>query len=148
MQYTQPEAIEQLDHSHQTPWEMQQKQHPQLRTPYRNQTQQVQSLTQYTVHSDYAQLTVHQQYTSNFPALPEHPEFQWQKVEHKKRPRDIPETQTQNVRQLKLHDYWLNPPPPQTTNRFDALTEEDQDDGGERPNSKLPKPPPIFTAGV
>jgi hypothetical protein len=90
---------------------------------------------------------VHQQYTSNFPALPKQPESQWQKVEVKKRPRDIPETHTQNVKQIKLHDYWLNPPPSQTTNRFDALTEDGQDEGEERANSKLPKPP-IFIAGL
>ena len=148
MQYTQPEAIERLDHSHQTPRATQQTQHPQLGMSYCNQKQQVQSLNQYTVHSDYAQPIVHQQYTSNFPALPEQPEFQWQKVEHKKRPRDVPETQTPNVKQLKLHDCWLHPPPPQTTNKSDVLTEEGQDDGRDRPNSKLPKPPPIFIAGV
>jgi hypothetical protein len=90
----------------------------------------------------------HQQYTSTFPALPKSPESQWQKVEYKKRPRDIPETHTQNIKQIKLHDYWLNPPPPQTTNRFDALTEDDQDEGREKANNKSPKPPPIFVAGV
>jgi len=89
----------------------------------------------------------HQQYTTKFPALPKSPEPQWQKVEYKKRPRDIPETHTQNIKQVKLHDSWLNPPPPQTTNRFYALTEADQG-GGEKANNKSPKPPPIFVAGV
>jgi len=90
----------------------------------------------------------HQQYTSTFPALPKAPEFQWQKVEYKKRPRDIPETHIQNIKQIKLHDYWLNPSPPQTTNRYDALTEDGQNEGGEKANNKPPKPPPIFVAGV
>jgi hypothetical protein len=89
----------------------------------------------------------HQHYTSTFPALPKSPEPQLQKAEYKKRPRDIPKTHTQNIKQIKLHDYWLNPPPPQTTNRFDALTEDDQDEGGEKANHKSPKPPPIFVAG-
>jgi len=67
---------------------------------------------------------------------------------YKKRPRDIPETHTQNSKQIKLHDYWLNPPPLQTTNRFDALTEEDQDEGGEKATNKSPKPPAVLIAGV
>jgi len=90
----------------------------------------------------------HQQYASTFPALSTPPEPHWQKVEYKKRPRDIPETHIQNNKQIKLNDYWLNPPPSQTTNRFDALNEDDQDEGGEKATTKSPKPPPIFIAGV
>jgi hypothetical protein len=90
---------------------VQQEQRPQLRTPYYNQQQQVHSLTQCTVHSDYAHPILHQQHTSNFPALPTQPESQWQKVTYKKRPTDIPDTHAQNIKQIKLHDYWLNPPP-------------------------------------
>ena len=90
----------------------------------------------------------HQQYTSTFPALPTPLEPNWQKVEYKKRPRDITETHTQNNKQIKLHDCWLDPPSPQTTKRFDALTEEDQDEGGEKATTKSPKPPPIYIAGV
>jgi hypothetical protein len=56
--------------------------------------------------------------------LPDRIESPWRKVEYKKRPRDNPEALTQNVKQLELHDYWLNSPLPQTTNRFDALTDE------------------------
>jgi len=90
----------------------------------------------------------HQQYTSTLPALPTTPEPHWKKVVYKKRPRDIPETHTQNNKQIKLHDYWLNPPPPQTANRFGSLTDDDQDEGGEEATNKSPKPPPIFVAGV
>ena len=133
MQYTQPEEAGSFDHSHQKPSATQQD------TQLHNQKQQVHSLTQYTVHSNHAQPMEHQQYTSTFPALPKSPEPQWQKVDYKKQPRDIPETHTQNIIQIKLHDYWLNPPPPQATNRFDALTEDDQDEGGEKANNKSPK---------
>jgi hypothetical protein len=105
MQYTQPEAAGSFDHSHQKLSATQETQHPQLRTPNYNQKQQVHFLTQYTVHSDHAQPMEHQQYTSTFPALPKTPEPQWQKLEYKKRPRDIPETHTQNIKQIKLHDY-------------------------------------------
>jgi hypothetical protein len=148
VQYTQPEAAGSFDHSHQKSSATQQTQHTQLTTPNYNQKQQVHFLTQYTVHSDQAQLIEHQQCTSTFPALPKTSESQWQKVEYKKRPRDIPETHIQNIKQIKLHDYWLNPPPPQSTNRFDALTEDGQDEGGEKANNKSPKPPPICVAGV
>ena len=120
-------------------------------TPNHDQKQQVHLLTHYTEHSDHAQPMQHQQYTSTFPALPKTPEFKWRKVlvEYKKRrPRDIPETHSQNIKQIKLHDYWLNSPPPLITNRFDALTEDGQDEGGEKATNKSPKPPPIFVAGV
>jgi len=148
MQYTQLEAEGSFDHSHQTPSMMQQTQLPQLRTPNYNQQQQVHFLAQYTVNSDHAQPMEHQKYSSTFPALPTPPEPHWQKFEYKKRPRDILETHTQNDKQIKLHNYWLNPPPPQTTNRFDALTEDDQDEGGGKATTKSPKTPPIFIARV
>ena len=133
VQYTQPEAEGSFDHPHQTPNVTQQTQQLQQRTHHFNQKQQVCSLTQYTVNSDHAQPTEHQQYTATFPALPTIPEPQWQKVEYKKLSRDIPDTHTQHNKQIKLHDYWLNPPPPQTTKRFDAPTEGDQDGGEKQP---------------
>jgi hypothetical protein len=105
MQYTEPKAVGSFDHSHQKPSSAQQTQHPQPKTPNYNHKQQVLCLTQYTVPSDHAQPMDHQQYTSTFPALPKTPESQWKKVEYKKRPRDIPETHTQNMKQIKLHDY-------------------------------------------
>jgi len=148
MQHTRPEAEGSFDHSHQKPSVMQQTQPPQPRTPNHNQKQQVRSLPQYTVSSDHAQPMEHQQYTSTFPALPTTPEPHWQKVAYKKRPRDIPEIHAQNNKQIKLHDYWLNPPTPQTANRFVALTDDDQDEGGEKATNKSPKSPPIFVAGV
>ena len=55
---------------------------------------------------------------------------------YKKRPRDIPETHTQNNKQIKLHDYWLNPPPAQNTNIFDELTGDDQNEGREKATNK------------
>ena len=105
MQYTQPEAEGSFDYSQQQQSATQQAQPPQQRTPNHNQKQQVRSITQYNVNSDNAQPIEHQQYTSTFPALPTTPEPHWQKVEYKKRPRDIPETHTQNNKQIKLHDY-------------------------------------------
>jgi hypothetical protein len=75
-------------------------------------------------------------------------EPQWRKVEYKKRPRDNPEALTQNVKQLKLHDYWLNSPLPQNTNRFEALTEEMSEEGEVKTSRSTPKAPPIFVSGV
>jgi hypothetical protein len=65
-----------------------------------------------------------------FPALPDRTESPWRKAEYKKRPRDNPEALTQNVKQIKLYDYWLNSPLPQTTERFDSLTDEMSERGG------------------
>ena len=112
VQYAQSEAEESFDHPQQTPSVTQQTQHRQLRTHHFNQKQQVCSLTQYTVNSDHAQPMEHQQYTSTFSALPTIPEPQWQNVKYKKRPRDIPDIHTQHNKQIKLHDFWLKPPPP------------------------------------
>jgi hypothetical protein len=76
------------------------------------------------------------------------PEYRWQTVEYKKRPRDIPDSHAQQHKQIKLQDYWLNPPTTQTSNRFDALRTVDLEDRGETAINKPPKPPPIFIAGV
>ena len=77
MQCTQPEAEGSFDHSHPNQSATQQTQPPQQRTPTHNQKQQVRSLPQHTVTSDYAQPMEHQQYTSTFPALPTTPEPHW-----------------------------------------------------------------------
>jgi hypothetical protein len=148
MQYTQLKAETSVNHIHHKPGATQQTQRPQQRTPNHNHKQQVRSKTHFTVNGAPTKPIEHHQYTSTFPALPILSDPHWQTVEYEKRPRDVPETHTQNNKQIKLHDYWLNPPPPQTTKRFDALADDDQEHGGEKPPNKLPKPPPIFVAGV
>jgi hypothetical protein len=55
---------------------------------------------------------LNQQYATSVPALPERFESPWQKVEYKKPPTDNLKNLTQNVKQIKLKNYWLNQPLP------------------------------------
>jgi hypothetical protein len=57
---------------------------------------------------------------SIFSALPQRRESPWHKVYYKKGPRENPENLTQNVKQFKLNDYWLNQPSPSHKNRSDT----------------------------
>jgi hypothetical protein len=44
--------------------------------------------------------------------------------------KDNLENLTQNIKQIKLNDYWLNQPSPLNKNRFDALSEEEKEEEG------------------
>ena len=132
MLYTQPEAEGSFDHSHQKPSATQQTQPSQQRTPNHNQKQQVRSLPQYTVNSDHAQKhgtpTIH----LYIPSIAHDTRAPLAESCIQETTKSYPWNHTQNNNQIKSHDYWLHPPPPQTANRFDALTEDDQDEGGEK----------------
>jgi len=150
VQCVQPDAAGYYDPHQQQPCVPQQMQHRQQGTSFYSQMPQVQFLTSYPAHSSYTQPIAHQHqhYDTSFPALPVRFESPWQKVEYKKRPSDNPDTRTQNVKQIKLNDYWLNPPLPQTTNRFDALMDETNEEGEVETTRNTPKAPPIFVSGV
>jgi hypothetical protein len=148
VQCVQPNAAGYYDPNQQQPYVTQQIQHLQQGTSLYNQIPQVQPLTPYSVHKNYVHLIEHQQYATSFPALPERIDYPRRKVDYKKSPRDNPETLTQNVKQIKLNDYWHNSPLPQTTNRFDALTDERNEDGDAKTTRNTPKTPLIFVSGV
>jgi hypothetical protein len=75
---------------------------------------------------------------------------QWEKVDSRKRNRASPDKPIQQAKQTKINDYyWLNN---NTSNRFRALSTED-DTNGKEPSETLnhqpsPPPPPIFVSGV
>jgi hypothetical protein len=148
VQCIQPGAAGYYDPNQQQPCVPPQMQHPQQGTSFYSQIPQIQSLTPYSVHSSYAHPNEHQQYATSFPALPDRIESPWRKVELKKRPRDKPEALTQNGKQIKLNDYWLKSQFPQTTNRFDALTDEMSEEGEVKTTRTTPKAPPICVSGV
>ena len=54
------------------------------------------------------------------------------KWNYKKRPRDSPEKLTQNVKQIKLNGHWLKQPSPSNNYRFEALSGEENVEGGEK----------------
>jgi hypothetical protein len=54
-----------------------------------------------------------------------------------KRPRDNPEDLTQNVKQIKLNDYWLNQPFPSNTNRFDVSQKKEMMKKGQKTNNNF-----------
>ena len=65
-----------------------------------------------------------------------------------KSPRDNPENVTQNVKKIKLNDYWLNQPLPPHNNRYDALSDESNEEDGVKTKRNTFKAPPIFVSGV
>lgn len=69
----------------------------------------------------------------------------WQIAKNNKRSRTSPEKPHQKNKQKKLDNYWLATP-----NRFEILDEEykAQESTNKAKEPKIPKPPPIFVAGV
>jgi len=148
MQYVQPHVAGFCDPNQQQPCVQQQMQQLQQGTSFYNQIPQVQPQNHYTIHSNHLHSTEPQQYATYFPALPENFESSWRKVEYKKPPRDNLKILTQNVKQIKLNDYWLNQPLPPHYNRFDALSDENNEEEGVKTKRTTFKAPPIFVAGV
>jgi hypothetical protein len=72
----------------------------------------------------------------------------WPKVEYKKCPRDNPVNLMQNIKQIKLNNYWLNQPLPSHNNRFDALSDKSNEEEGVKTKRNTFKSLPIFVAGV
>jgi hypothetical protein len=132
MRCVQPKAAGFYDPNQQQPCVTQQMHQLQQGTSVYNQIPQVQPRNNYTVNSNYTREPQH--YDTSFSALPDRRESPWQKVAYKKRPRDNPENLTQNIKQIKLNDYWLNQTSPLNTNRFDALREADKKRKGYRQN--------------
>ena len=102
MQCVQPNAAGFYDPNQQQPCVTQRMQQLQQGTSVYNQ---IQPQNNYTINSNYIHPTEHQHYDTSFPALPDRQESPWQKVAYKKRTRDNPENFTQNIKQIKLHDY-------------------------------------------
>lgn len=88
------------------------------------------------------------QYNSAFPQLQINSDLEWQIAGNKKRPRSSPDKHLISGKQTKLDDYWLNSPLTTTKNRFDNLSESNDEDKNEENVPKISKPPPIFVAGV
>jgi hypothetical protein len=115
--------------------QMMQSQHGTAHSSY---PQQVQSATVQPTSSTPIHPPGSQQYDTSFPALPDHNETPWTKMEYKKRPRDTSDTHTQNTKQLTLNDYWLNQPSSSNANKFAVLMDSQMDNT----QPTTPKPPP------
>lgn len=71
----------------------------------------------------------------------------WIEVNSKKRSRQDSPGKPENCnKQTKLSDYWLNAPSTSTSNQFSVLAENVEEE--KITQEKVPKPPPIFVAGV
>jgi hypothetical protein len=145
---SQPEAVG-PQQQHCVPQQMQQIQQG---MSFYNKIPQVQLQNHQTFHSNYLYPTGHQEYPTFFPALPEKFESLWQKVEHKKKfQRDNSENHTQNVKEIKLQDYWFNQPLPpnnnnNNNNKFDALSDERNEEKVVKTNRNTFKSLPTFVA--
>ena len=117
-------------------------------TAHISHTQQVQPTTVQPTLCTPIQSPCTQLYDQTFPVLSDRPATSWTKVDYKKRPRDAPDTQKQSTKQPKLNDYWLNQPSTSTANKFDVLMEPETDTNQSTTQPPIPKPPPIFVAGV
>ena len=59
-----------------------------------------------------------------------------------------PKKLTQNVKQIKLNGSWLKQSSPSNNNKFEALSGEENVEGGGETKRNTSKAPPIFVAGV
>lgn len=74
---------------------------------------------------------------------------EWKLVASKKRAYTSPLKQLRALKQTRISNYWLNAPATATTsNRYEELEVEDEEDRSKKLVNKEPKPPPIYVDGV
>ncbi len=147
VQYTQPDTAGFYVPNQQQLCVTQQMQQIQQGTSIYSHMPQVQSQNIHTLNSTYMHPIVQQQYVTSFPPLTDTPS-PWQKVEYKKRPTDSTEKLMQNVKRIKLNGSWLKQPSPSNNNRFQALSGEENVEGGGEAKRTTSKAPPVFVAGI